>query len=51
MVELRRVVTPSKVLATARKWNGPTLKASQSYAPDVRRVWFTSNSLVPGFHL
>jgi len=38
------VVWPSKVLATTRKWNGPMEKNSQSYAPDVGRVWFTSNS-------
>ncbi|TNN69557.1 hypothetical protein EYF80_020202 [Liparis tanakae] len=39
-----QVVWPSKVLATTRKWNGPMEKNSQSYAPDVARVWFTSNS-------
>ena len=44
MVEVMEVEWPSKVLATARKWYGPMRKNSQSYAPEVGMVWFTSNN-------
>lgn len=44
MVELMVVTWPLKVFATTKKWYGPTEKNSQSYAPDVDRVWLTSKS-------